>query len=251
MSMSTPPNWGKDSLSEFIDNARNNTMATFVRCPNEYNTLKDIHDIFRYAIDNLISTPEWFADFFLLKSHAAYLGGVRFSISGQCSETYVVLRSCIESALYGLYMSRNNDGFKTWLNRHDSKESLKRVKNEFKMVNLFATLKATDFQIHDAAKALYDRAIDFGGHPNERALTSLLNKTNVNGGVKFELNYLSGDTPAFRFAVKTTAQCGLCSLLIFKNVYKERFSILGIDGKLDKLKIRVDSLKLMPDENRS
>ncbi len=237
MSTPIPPNWGNDPLSEFIETARHNTIATFANCPNEYNILKDIHELFRYTTDNLINTPEWFASFFLLKSHAAYLGGVRFALSGQCSETYVVLRNCLESALYGLYMSLHKESHETWLNRRVNEESLKRVKDEFKIVNLFAALKSADPKIYDAAKILYDRTIDYGAHPNELALTSLLKKTEDGDMVKFNLNYLSGDTPAFRLALKSTAQCGACSLLIFKNVYSERFRLLGIDRKLDKLKV--------------
>jgi len=239
MTTSLPPNWGKDPLSEFLDAARHNTIATFVNCSDEYNTLKNIHEIFSYAKDNLNHTPEWFTNFFFLKSHSAYLGGVRFSISGQCSEAYMVLRGCIESALYGLYLSRNKNSHETWLNRHISEKSLKLVKDEFKIVNLFAVLKTADLETHNAAKILYDRTIDFGAHPNELALTSLLRKKEEGDSVQFDLLYLSGDTPAFRLALKTTAQIGLCALLIFKNVYSERFSLVGLDRKLADLKIEL------------
>lgn len=242
MNSSIPPNWGKDSLSEFIDTTRHNTFATFVNCPSQYNTLKSIQDAFRYATDNLINTPEWFAGFFLLKSHSAYLGGVRFSISGQCPESYMVLRGCIEAALYGLYFFRNKSSHETWLNRHNSEESLKRVKDEFKIGNLFSVLKTVDPKIHDTAKLLYNRTIDYGAHPNELALTSVLRKTEEGDTIKFNLNYLSCDTPAFHLALKTTAQVGLCSLFIFKNVYSERFKLLGIDSTLDKLKNRIEGV---------
>ncbi len=151
----------------------------------------------------------------------------------------MVLRGCIESALYGLYLSKNKNSHETWLNRHVSEKTLKLVKDEFKIVNLFAVLKTTDLETHDAAKILYDRTIDFGAHPNELALTSLLRKKEVDDLVQFDLLYLSGDTPAFRLALKTTAQIGLCALLIFKNVYSERFSLLGIDEKLSSLKVEL------------
>jgi hypothetical protein len=149
----------------------------------------------------------------------------------------MVLRGCIESALYGFYLSKNKNSHETWLNRHASEKALKLVNDEFKIVNLFAVLKTTDLQIHDAAKILYDRTIDFGAHPNELALTSLLRKNEEEDLIQFDLLYLSGDTPAFRFALKTTAQIGLCALLIFKNVYSKRFSLLGLDEKLARLKV--------------
>ena len=231
-----PPDWGKDSLSEFIEKAHHNTIATFVNLPNQYKILENIHDVYKYITDNLINTPEWFASFFLLRSDSSYLGGVRLAISGQCAETYMVLRGCIEAAVYGLYLSRNEGSRETWLNRHNDEESLKRVKNEFQIGKLFSFLKSVDPLIHQTAVRLYDLTIDYGAHPNELALTTLLRKTEEKNFVKFDLNYLSGDCPPFQLAMKIAAEVGLCSLYIFRNVYKERFSILGIDEKLDILK---------------
>lgn len=236
MNAPTPPSWGKDSLSEFIDTARHNSFATFVNCSAQYGELTAIDGVYRFAIENLINTPEWFAAFFLLKSHSAYLCGATLSIGGQCGEAYMVLRGCIEAALYGLYLSRHKDSRETWLQRHNDESSLKRVKSAFKIVKLFEELKVVDLAAYESAKTLYGRTIDYGAHPNEAALTSLLNKTDDGRGIKFNLSYLSGNTPAFHLALKTTAQVGVCALLIFKNVYNERFAILGIDRRLDSLK---------------
>jgi hypothetical protein len=240
MTPPVPPDWGKDSLSEFIETARHNTIATFANLPNQYKILENIHEIYKYITENLINTPEWFASFFLLKSHSAYLGGVRLAISGQCAETYMALRGCIEAAIYGLYLSRNQESQETWLNRNNNAESLKKVKNEFQIGKLLSFLKSIDPLIHRVSVRLYDLTIDYGAHPNELALTSLLRKTEEKGMVEFNLNYLSGEGPAFRLAIKIAAEVGLCSLYIFKNVYKERFSILGIDEKLDTLKTRIN-----------
>ncbi len=231
-----PPNWGADSLSEFIDTARHNTFATFVNLPDQYNILKNIHDIYKLSIDNLHNSREWFAIFFFLKSHSSYLGGVRLAISGQCAEAYMVLRGCIESAIYGLYLSRHKESHEVWLNRHEDEESLRRVKNEFKIFKLFEELESVDPKIHSTAKLLYERTIDFGAHPNELALTSLLKRTDKEDNVRFDLQYLTGNTPAFQLVMKTTAQVGLCALYIYKNIFRERFDILGISTKLDSFK---------------
>lgn len=231
-----PPDWGKDYLSEFIEMARNNTFASFSNLRPQYNILKNINDFYKYIIDNLINTPEWFSSFFLLKAHSAYLGSVRFALSGQCAETYLVLRGCLESAIYGVYLSRNKASQQIWLNRHNNEESFKRVKDEFKIVKLFKLLESIDPKIYKTTKILYDRTIDYGAHPNELAITSLLKKEENEKSIQFNLNYLSGNTPALHLSMKTTAQVGLCSLSIFQNVYSERFKILGVDDKIRKLK---------------
>lgn len=231
-----PSTWGKDSISEFIETAQHNTIATFVNLPHEYENLKNINDIYWKVIDNLLNTPEWFASFFLLKAHSSYLGGVRLSVSGQCAETYMLLRGCLEAALYGLYLSRNEKSQEVWLRRHDDEKSLKRVREEFAIGKLLRFLESVDTKIHKTAKLLYERTIDFGAHPNELALTSLLRKSEDKDNIKFDLQYLSKYTPSFHLTMKTTVQVGLCALYIFGNIYRERFMILGIDKELDKLK---------------
>jgi hypothetical protein len=231
-----PLHWGDDSLSKFIEMAQHNTFATFANFPHQYKILNNIHDVYISVIDNLPKSQDFFAYFFILKAHSAYLGGVRFAISGQCAEAYMVLRGCLESAIYGLYLSRNKGSQEVWLNRHENEESLKRVKNEFKMFNLFNELESVDPAIHKTTRLLYERTIDYGAHPNELALTSLLRKTEEEDKIKFDLDYLTDNTPAFQLVMETTAQVGLCALYIFKNIYKERFDILGISEKLDRFR---------------
>ena len=196
----SPADWGKDSVSEFIEIARNNMFATFSNLPRQYTVLKDINDLYKYVIDNLINSPEWFAAFFLLRAHSAYLGSVSFAICGQCAETYMVLRGCLEAAIYGLYLSRNKSGQEIWLSRHDNEKSLRRVKGEFQIVKLLNFLESIDLNIYKTTKLLYDRTIDYGAHPNELALTSLLRKTEEESNIHFSLNYLSGNTPALPFS---------------------------------------------------
>lgn len=231
-----PAKWGEDSISQFINIAQNNTFATFERLQNNYHILRQINDIYKLAIENLHRTHNWFANFFILKAHSAYLGSVRLAVSGQCAEAYMVLRGCLESAIYGLYLSRHKASHEVWLNRHNDEESLKLVKNEFKIANLLNELKTVDSKTYEVTKLLYDRTIDYGAHPNELALTSLLKKTEDENNIKFDLNYLVGNTPALQLVMKTTAQVGICALLIFKNIYKERFDILGISEKLSRFK---------------
>lgn len=102
-----PPGWGGDSLSEFIELTRRNTFATFVQARPVWERLTTIDSLFRRAIDAMNNSRAWFAGFFLLRSHASYLGAVRLSASTQFAETYMVLRGCLENALYGLFIHEN------------------------------------------------------------------------------------------------------------------------------------------------
>lgn len=175
----------------------------------------------------------WFAGFFLLRSHASYLGGVRLSGSGQLPEAYMVLRGCLENALYGLFLHNNPELRSVWLRRHEDKTSKRRVKEEFKIGPMLDLVKARDALTGRTARCLYDRTIDHGAHPNERALSSVLRQTENANSVRFDVNYLSdASTPALALCLKTTAQVGICNLRIFRLVIPERFTILGLDENL-------------------
>jgi hypothetical protein len=165
-----PPGWGADPLSKFIQDTTDNTYATFQNLKQWYNRLKDIPATFDIAVQNMDRTPNWFASFFLIRSHAAYLAGVRLALSGQIPEAYMVSRGSLECALYGLYVARNPLIQETWLRRDEDELSRKRVREEFKAGNLFKLLELEDGRLRSIAGDLYERTIDYGGHPNQQAL---------------------------------------------------------------------------------
>ncbi len=39
---SPPPGWGKDEITQFIDNARSHEYATFANCKSEFDNLSQI-----------------------------------------------------------------------------------------------------------------------------------------------------------------------------------------------------------------
>jgi hypothetical protein len=54
--------------------------------------------------------------------------------------------------------------------------------------------------------------------------------------VEFKMVYLEGDSNQLRLALKTIAHVGVCTLSLFRPVYKERFDILGVTGAIDHIK---------------
>lgn len=230
-----PPDWGKDKLSKYIKGTWHNTYGTFVNLRPQYNYLKEIHLNYQKIIDNLINTSDWFALFFLIRSHASYLSGVQLSFSGQIPETYMVLRGCLENSLYGLYLTRNPDTQEIWLRRHADDESKKKCRNEFTASNLFKCLEKEDRNINNIAKNFYEMTIDYGAHSNVRAFMSLMSQSKDKQNV-FKMYYLIGNSLPLRLCLKNLARIGVCSLDIFKLIYRHNFDILGISDKLEKLK---------------
>jgi len=220
-----PPQWGEDPLSQFIKDAWHNTHASFANLKPEFTRLKEIHSTFQKIIDNLLNTPEWFVGFFLMRAHSAYLAGARLSLSGQVTEAYMVLRGCLENSLYGLHISSNPNTREIWLCRHDDEDSKRKCKNEFTAGNVFKTLESRDIITHRIAKELYETTIDYGAHPNERGLFSMMRKTQDEHKIDFMVDYLTGDSMPLRLGMKMTARVGVCSLFIFQLVFKERFDM--------------------------
>ncbi len=231
-----PPDWERDSLSEFLDKAHQNTLACFANLKPIWTRLREIHDAFRRAIDSLQGATPPFPIFFLLRTHASYLGAVKLAVGTLIPESYMVMRGCLENALYGLFLFRNPELAEVWLKRHDDKASKARVREEFKIWRMLDLLEAMDRRIGSVARTLYERTIDFGAHPNERALTSNLRLTTEGTTRRFDLRYLTEDSTALRLCLKTNAQVGVTALHIFSLIYPERFAILGISEALVRLR---------------
>lgn len=235
MTLPEPPrSWGADDITGFIDNARLNSFVTYANLRPEYAKLAEVDGVFRKLIANLINTKDWFAAFFLLRAHSAFLAGSHLAMSGQTAEVYASLRLCLENGLYGLYLSRNPASRETWLRRHDSEQAKRRVRDEFTIRNLFETLRGCDGSEARVAEELYEYCIDYGAHPNERALTQSLKTETGPDVVNFQIVYLSGDSLVLRVCLKAAAQVGASVLGIFRIVFRERFDLTGLSDQLNR-----------------
>lgn len=231
-----PPNWEKNKISKFIDAARANEFATFANKAGEIARLSDIDLGYRKAIDGVNNSHEWFAGFFLIRAHSNYLGACRLCWSAQIPETYALLRSCLENALYGLYLSKYPESRETWLRRHDGEASKQKVRNEFKIGTMLKLAAELDLKEGEVAKVLYERTLDSGAHPNELALMQTLQINDIADKVEFKINYLDQDSLALNAAIQATTRVGVCTLSLFRLVYSEQFDILGMTDFLRHVK---------------
>jgi hypothetical protein len=231
-----PPGWGTDELTKFIDGSLQNCYASFHNKKPEYERLLGIDRVFATLIASCVYGEEWFVAFFLIRAHSCFRAAVQLAIGGQVPESYPLMRSCLENALYGFYLSRNPASRETWLRRHDSDESKKKVKREFQIRRLLEELRKVDASEAKRADKLYERTIDFGGHPNERAVMQSLKMARQEDRIEFQVPYLIGDTKALQLSLRTTAQVGVCVLGIFRLVFEERFDLLGITELLGELR---------------
>lgn len=233
--MPLPSRWAGDSLSDFIQAAFTNALATFVHKKHAFDHLLRIDGAFGRIGENFDNAANPLVAAMVHRSHSAFLASCRLAMSGQAVETFPLLRSCLEYALYALHINENSTFADVWLRRHDNDESLREVRRVFKHVRVMETLLNRDAALHEDISGLYERTIDFGGHPNERAVSSSATMKREGDTTVIRNQFLHGDSLALDHALKTTAQIGLGSLMVFRLIFRERFDLLGLRDTIDAL----------------
>ncbi|MEN7433728.1 hypothetical protein VA599_23570 [Chromobacterium sp. TRC.1.1.SA] len=231
-----PKGWGTDELTKFLDIIHWNNWAVFSNKHAEFQLLQQVDQAF-YTISSNLNHPQTLLEpMLLLRSHSAYRAACGLVMGGQTVDAFPSLRSVLEYALYALHIRRNSGYGEVWMRRHESDDSIRACRRRFETRKVMATLAAADQSLHEKIRTLYERTVDYGAHPNERALTSSMQMRAGDDDVEFLHLYVVDDGPALAHAIKTSAQIGLGALLIFRMMFKERFDILEITPKLDELK---------------
>lgn len=242
VSTSEGRDWGKDSLTEFLNMVRSNQNASFAIHRDASDLLVDLDAIFEKAGTSLTNPQNLVAPFFLYRSHSAFRAAIATALAGQSVETFVLLRSSLEFAGYGLYIHSDPKLEKIWFDRHENSAS--RIASNFKMPKIRAAIKARDTRLDEVFNTLYTRCIDSGAHPNERAVHGSLAIQEEDGTNTLQQIYLHGEGTAWRAAMKATAEVGLCSLFMFQlnPTFTNRFMLIGLREDLQAMKKRVGNM---------
>jgi hypothetical protein len=123
-----------------------------------------------------------------------------------------------------------------WLNRHQDEASREAARNAFSHRKVHATVTAINRHAGERFETLYQHAIDFGGHPNERSVTGSMSMVEEPDRRVMLAIFLHGDGPALDMALKTTAQCGVCSLEMLQGVFNALFELLGVNAAILELR---------------
>jgi len=233
---SKPPGWGTDGLSAFLKMAGSNQASTFALKKPEYKLLSDIDDAFCRIGNNLVNPKSILGANMLFRSHAAYRGSCGLCMSGQVAETFVLLRSCLEYAAYGLHIFKNPALGETWLNRNEDAASLKAVRRAFRAIDVQKTVAGAEARLGEVYEQLYERSINFGAHPNVLGVTASMTMQRDTDQTQLQHLYLHDDDLTLAMGLKSTAQVGATSLHIFQYVFQERFMLLGVRELLMELR---------------
>ena len=107
-----------------------------------------------------------------LNAYFLFLASVRTALSGHPAAVHSTLRSALEYACYAFLIVEKEGLAEIWLNRNAGEEGHKAYRKVFNQAVSEAAKAVTKYdpEVESRITALYDAAIDFGGHPNPRSL---------------------------------------------------------------------------------
>lgn len=235
MQKTKPTNWGKDKLSDFLENCENNQLATYENKKDAYNKLKEVDDCFQITIEHLKNCRPHISVLLFLRAHSAFRAACRLAMAGQFVETFPLCRVVLENGLYAFHIYKNNESELIWVNRENDETTLRAAKNEFTYRNVLNTLKAEEIKLSEIANTLYRRTISYGAHPNEAGVTNSLQVNEEDTKTKLKQIYLHGDSIQLDLLLKNVAQCGLFPLKIAQKMWNFRVEFIGVSQRIDNL----------------
>jgi hypothetical protein len=178
-----------------------------------------------------------------LRSQYAYKTAAGMTLAGQVAESFVMMRSCLEYAGYAIaifadpHLDDTPSREDVFINRNVDGTSLKVQKAEFQVGKIRGMIATFDEKLAANFKLLYDRSINYGGHPNPYGLLTGMNmETKDEQLTSITTLALTSDPLITTFAMKSAAQAGLTSLWIFQYMFKAKFELLGIRIEMDSLR---------------
>jgi hypothetical protein len=231
------------SLDRFLEVVHNNQSANRARFPDQYQIIQRIDDCFVRAGKHLSYQKPLLVGPLFLRSQYAYKTAAGMTLAGQVAESFVMMRSCLEYAGYAIaiFADPRLDGTPSredvFINRNVDDTSLKVQKAEFQVGKIRGMIATFDEKLAANFKLLYDRSIDYGGHPNPYGLLTGINmETKDEQLTSITTLALTSDPLITTFAMKSAAQAGLTSLWIFQHMFKAKFELLGIRIEMDALR---------------
>jgi hypothetical protein len=231
-SQTPPPGWGNDELTSFLQAIHENQYATFHQKKQAVSRLVAIDELFVRASKNWLNPPNAVEAMLFLRCHAAFRAAASEAMAGQAVECYRQCRGMLENAAYAVHIRSDASLATVWLNRHQDEAGLKASKKAFQHVAVTASVAAANQHAGQRFEELYQRTIDWGGHPNERSVTGNMKMIKEPDRRVMLAVMLHSDGVELDAALKTVAQCGMVSLELLQVLYNAKFEILGINAAM-------------------
>ncbi len=231
-----PSKWGEDIFSKYMDNSHANCFASFDNQKEMHRTVCILVNLYNgfatqylhHPRNKLLQSQLFIKTFFSIKS------SLNLAYGGNVADCYSVMRIAIESSLYALAMTKDEESKKIWLDRDNSSEDKKRCKDFFKTGSLLRMLKSMDKVLGEEIEKFYELCIDSGAHPNQG---SFMDRLYVEEKIDSDHPYLmqpglTGDGEEIKDTIECLVYIGYLILRVFQKVFPERFELSGLDKKI-------------------
>ncbi len=242
-----PPGWGDDGLTRYLQFAAENRWATFVHYRSVAASLSGLDAAFM-MLEGWENPPSLVAALLGLRSHAAFRAMCEHAMAGQLGDIFPAARACLEAAAYSVHLHGSDDLTEAWLRRHDSEECMKRLRGpEFQQKAIVKSVTTLSPELGALFEELYQQAIDFGGHPNERGMSANAKRYPLkDGGKRFEQIYLHGDGPTLRFGLHCACEAGAAAVGMARLIWSERMGPDAAEDAAFRAGLKRDRLEWAP-----
>lgn len=165
---------------------------------------EELDRLFRALCTGRSHFKEPIAGFLGISSHANYLAAISCALRGQSPQTFMILRGCVESAMYAYLIGLNREEANIWIKR---REDPAKAKATFTANRTIQKLVSRDPNLAAMLKDTYQWMIEFGGHPNPRSIIDHIRpkQADADGNHPFSFVYIqSSDSGA---ALRALAAC--------------------------------------------
>ena len=230
-------NENRDELTQFLERVHSNQKAHIAKFPDAYRLIKRVNDCLSVAGKNLINPNPVMTGSLLLRSQYAYKAAAGMALSGQVVEAFAMMRLCLEYAGYALAIFNEPTLQDVFMGRHVSADGMKAMKGRFKIGEIRTVIAGFDTKLAEIFDDLYQRAIDFGGHPNPHAAMSATQLGQEGNHITLTTLALTTDPKVLMHTMKSVTQVGLAALFVFQHIFKAKFELLGIRTEMDALRM--------------
>jgi hypothetical protein len=167
------------------------------------------------------------------RAHSAFRSSAALGMGGATAEGMAVLRLSLEFAGYAALVGQKPDLAMLWFDRDVDETKSKDVRRSFTHGAIREALISYDRTLGGVYGDVYERLIQFGAHPNEKAVTANLALDVQKAQTRINQVYLQGDGFQLDHWLRTANQVGICVLKVFGFVHLARYEVLKITDRID------------------
>jgi hypothetical protein len=230
-----PPGWDRIGLLQFLEDLWSNSVATFANKP-EARRLCSIDDLMveigedwkggSPTVETLVPLMMFF------RAHSAFRSSAALGMGGATAEGMAVLRLSLEFAGYAALVGQKPNLAMLWFDRDVDETKSRDVRRSFTHGAIREALISYDSSLGSVYHHLYERLIQFGAHPNEKAVTANLALDVQKEQARVDQVYLQGDGIQLDHWLRTANQVGICILKAFGFVHLARYELLKVVDRI-------------------